>query len=86
MYYVPAINQHLKTIFSDGEVDENSVIKKYLTTAADGKHYNTKHYNFRQSLQLALRLIMIVLSVSVNGWDRLLRITPSKDGQWIKNG
>ncbi len=29
---VPAINQHLKTIFADNELDENSVIKKYLIT------------------------------------------------------
>lgn len=37
---VPAINQHLKTIFADGELDENSVVKKFLITAADGKSYN----------------------------------------------
>ena len=32
---VPAINQHLKRIFDDGELVEDSVIKKYLTTAAE---------------------------------------------------
>ena len=37
---VPAVNQHLKRIFSDNELEENSVIKNYLTTAADGKEYN----------------------------------------------
>lgn len=44
---VSAINQHLKTVFSDGELLEESVIKKYLITAADGKNYNTKHYNLQ---------------------------------------
>lgn len=39
---VSAINQHLKTIFTDLELDENAVIKKYLITAADGKQYKTK--------------------------------------------
>ena len=38
---VPAINQHLKRIFSDKELEESSVVKYYLITAADGKNYNT---------------------------------------------
>ena len=37
----------LKRIFEDGELTEESVIKKYLITAADGKSYNTKHYNLQ---------------------------------------
>ena len=39
------INYHLKKIFTDGEIDENSVIRKFRITAADGKTYNTNHYN-----------------------------------------
>ncbi|MDO4839323.1 MAG: virulence RhuM family protein [Desulfovibrionaceae bacterium] len=39
------INYHLKKLFSDGEIDENSVIRKFRITAADGKSYNTSHYN-----------------------------------------
>lgn len=39
------INYHLKKIFSDMELDENSVIRKFRITAADGKTYNTNHYN-----------------------------------------
>ena len=35
---VAAINQHLKKIFDDGELEPDSVIKKYLITAADGKN------------------------------------------------
>lgn len=39
------INYHLKKLFSDGEIEENSVIRKFRITAADGKTYNTNHYN-----------------------------------------
>ena len=39
------INYHLKKLFADGEIDENSVIRKFRITAADGKTYNTNHYN-----------------------------------------
>lgn len=53
---VPAINQHLKTIFSDGELDERSVIKKYLITAADGKNYNTKHYNLQAIIAVGFKV------------------------------
>ena len=44
---VAAINQHLKKIFEDGELQEEAVIKKYLITATDGKKYNTNHYNLQ---------------------------------------
>ena len=39
------INYHLKKIFADGEIDENSVIRKFRITAVDGKTYNANHYN-----------------------------------------
>lgn len=39
------IGQHLRNIFDEGESDENSVVKKFFTTAADGKEYRTNHYN-----------------------------------------
>jgi hypothetical protein len=41
----PTINYHLKKIFEDNELQEDSVIRNFLTTAADGKKYDTKHYN-----------------------------------------
>ncbi len=44
---VSAVNQHLKRIFSDGELIEDAVIKKYLITASDGKKYKTNHYNLQ---------------------------------------
>ena len=39
------INYHLKKIFADGEINEDSVIRRFRITAADGKIYNTNHYN-----------------------------------------
>lgn len=48
---VPAINQHLKRIFADHELDEEAVIKQYLTTATDGKSYSVKHYNLQAIIQ-----------------------------------
>lgn len=53
---VPAINQHLKKIFADGELPEEAVIKHYLTTAADGKNYNTKHYNLQATIAVGFRI------------------------------
>lgn len=39
------INYHLKKVFSDSELQEESVIRIFRITAADGKSYNTNHYN-----------------------------------------
>jgi hypothetical protein len=39
------INYHLKKVFSDSELEENSVIRNFRITAQDGKTYNTQHYN-----------------------------------------
>lgn len=53
---VPAINQHLKRIFADDELQENSVIKKYLITAADGKNYSTNHYNLQAIIAVGFKI------------------------------
>jgi len=53
---VAAINQHIKKIFEDNELDENSVIKKYLITAADGKKYNTNHYNLQMIIAVGFKV------------------------------
>jgi hypothetical protein len=41
---VRTVNEHLKKIFSDSELQEDSVIRKFRITATDGKNYNTLHY------------------------------------------
>lgn len=42
---VRTVNEHLKKIFADTELQQDSVIRNFRITAADGKSYNTQHYN-----------------------------------------
>lgn len=53
---IPTINEHLKNIFSSGELEENSVIRKFLTTANDGKKYNTNFYNLDAIISVGYRV------------------------------
>ena len=53
---VPAINQHLKRIFADNELEEAAVIKQYLTTAADGKNYQVKHYSLQAIIAVGFKI------------------------------
>jgi len=47
------ISEHIKNIFEDGELDENSVVRFFRTTAADGKQYDVAHYNLDMVLAQA---------------------------------
>lgn len=42
---VRTVNEHLKKLFADNELEANSVIRKFRITATDGKDYTTQHYN-----------------------------------------
>ncbi len=53
---IPTINEHLKNIFKSGELDENSVIRKFLTTAGDGKKYPTNFYNLDAIISVGYRV------------------------------
>jgi hypothetical protein len=53
---VAAINQHIKNIFDDHELEPDSVIKKYLITATDGKNYNTNHYNLQMIIAVGFKV------------------------------
>lgn len=52
----PGITQHIKNIFGEGELQEISVSKKFLRTAADGKKYDTKHYSLDMIISLGYRV------------------------------
>lgn len=52
----PGITQHIKNIFTEGELQESSVRKNFLRTATDGKNYNTKHYNLDMIISLGYRV------------------------------
>ena len=87
---VSAINQHLKTIFKDGELDKEAVIKKYLITASDGKQYNTNHYNLQAIIAVGFKVNndravqfrkwanAIVKDYTIQGW--------AMDSDRLKNG
>ena len=53
---VPNIATHIKNILEDKELDENSVIKEFLITAADGKQYQVKHYALEMILAIGFRV------------------------------
>ena len=50
------INYHLKKIFSDQELQENSVIRNFRITAADGKPYDTLHYNLAAIISVGYKV------------------------------
>ena len=50
------ISRHLKTIFEDGELDRDSVVAEYATTAADGKTYRVEHFNLSAILAVGYRV------------------------------
>jgi hypothetical protein len=50
------ISFHLLNIFRERELDENSVVKDYLTTAADGKNYVTRHFSLDAILAVGYRV------------------------------
>lgn len=50
------ISLHLINIFKDNELAEDSVVKDFLTTAADGKKYSTKYYNLDAIISVGYRV------------------------------
>ena len=50
------ISQHIKNIIGEGELKENSVVKDFLTTAADGKSYLTNYYNLDLIISVGYRV------------------------------
>lgn len=50
------INYHLKKIFTDNELEENSVVRNFRITAKDGKNYNTNHYNLSTIISVGYKI------------------------------
>ena len=50
------VSLHIRNIFDDRELEEGSVVKEYLTTAADGKNYRTLYYNLDMILAIGYRV------------------------------
>lgn len=53
---VPNISMHISNILKEGELEQNSVIKDYLTTASDGKEYNVTFYSLDMILAIGFRV------------------------------
>lgn len=84
------INGHLTRLKEDGELDPDSVIRKFRITAADGKTYNTKHYNLQAIIAVGFKVEnpravqfrkwagQIVKDYTIQGW--------AMDVERLKNG
>jgi len=53
---LPNVSMHISNILKDKELDGNSVIKDYLTTASDGKKYNVTFYSLEMILAIGFRV------------------------------
>ncbi len=53
---VPNISMHVSNILNENELDANSVIKDYLTTAQDGKNYTVTFYSLEMILAIGFRV------------------------------
>lgn len=54
------VSEHIKHIFEEGELNEESVVRKFRTTAADGKEYLVSHYNLDMIIALGYRVRSII--------------------------
>ena len=50
------VSEHIKHIFEEGELDENSVVRNFRTTASDGKNYETVYYNLDLIISLGYHI------------------------------
>jgi len=53
---VRTINEHIRNIFAEGELSPESVIRNFRITAADGKTYDTQHYNLDVVISVGYRV------------------------------
>jgi len=53
---VRTINEHIQNIFADGELTAEAVVRKFRITAADGKTYDTQHYNLDVIISVGYRV------------------------------
>lgn len=50
------VSEHIKNIFDEGELDKKSVVRKFRTTASDGKNYEVNYYNLDMIISLGYRI------------------------------
>ena len=83
------IGQHLKSTFEEGELAENSVVKKFFTTAADGKNYQTSFYNLDAIISVSYRVkSRVATQFRIWATQRLREYIVKGfvlDDEWLKN-
>ncbi len=62
------IGQHISNILQENELDENSVVKNYFTTASDGKKYNITFYSLERIL--AINFFLFPNSIWEHNWKK----------------
>jgi hypothetical protein len=87
---VPTVNEHLKNIFKAEELNDNSVIRKFLITASDGKNYNTNFYSLDAIISVGYR-VNSVKATQFRQWaTRILHDYATRgyvlDKERLKNG
>ena len=50
------VSEHISNVFKEGELEEDSVVRNFRTTASDGKSYKTKHYNLDVIISVGYRV------------------------------
>lgn len=53
---IPNVSMHIRNVFREGELQEESVVKDFLTTAADGKRYQTNYFNLDVIISVGYRV------------------------------
>ena len=53
---IPNVSMHIRNVFAEGELQPGAVVKEFLTTAADGKNYQTKLYNLDVIISVGYRV------------------------------
>ncbi len=53
---IPNVSMHIRNVFAEGELTADSVVKEFLTTAADGKNYTTKFFNLDVIISVGYRV------------------------------
>jgi len=53
---IPNVSMHIRNVFGEGELQPDSVVKEFLTTATDGKNYQTKFYNLDVIISVGYRV------------------------------
>ena len=61
------ISEHLTNIFADKELEQDAVVRKFRTTAADGKNYQVLHYNLDVIIALGYR-VPLPIAVRFRRW------------------